>query len=240
MGIKDNFQQALRELTGTDKDDSKRSRSIDAMKNAVTADTSEFDPIRDPGDNAAFDEIERRAAAAANEYSRQQNAYSSGSYIPKDPNVAPAEKTMTMGPDAQFIQTAETDQEPLTMDGTPAQQSFSQPVPTVPETQAASQQSKPADAVQPQTSAPQQTAAPQPEQRQEPAQQIFGNTTGNQGVQQNAGYQNQPYGQQNAGYQNQPYGQQNAGYQNQPYGQQNAGYQNQPYGQQNAGYQNQP
>ena len=37
MGIKDNFQQALRELTGTEKEDTKRERSsIDAMKNAVT------------------------------------------------------------------------------------------------------------------------------------------------------------------------------------------------------------
>ena len=76
MGIKDNFQQALRELTGTEKEDTKRERSIDAMKNAVAAgDTSEFDAIRGTGDGSSFEEIERRAAAAADEYNRQQSAY---------------------------------------------------------------------------------------------------------------------------------------------------------------------
>ena len=76
MGIKDNFQQALRELTGTEKED-KREKQIDAMKSAVAAgDTSEFDAIRgDMSDGSSFEEIERRAAAAADEYSRQQSAY---------------------------------------------------------------------------------------------------------------------------------------------------------------------
>ena len=76
MGIKDNFQQALRELTGTEKDDTKREKRIDAMKSAVAAgDTSEFDAIRDVSDGSSFEEIEKRAAAAADEYSRQQSAY---------------------------------------------------------------------------------------------------------------------------------------------------------------------
>lgn len=69
MGIKDNFQQALRELTGTEKEESdiKQDRSVDAMKSAVNAtDTSEFDAIM---------EIDRRAAAAASEYDRQQRAF---------------------------------------------------------------------------------------------------------------------------------------------------------------------
>ena len=73
MGIKDNFQQALRELTGTDKSDSdtsRRDKPIDVMKNAVDAsDTSEFDAIK---------EIDRRAAEAASEYDRQQRAYLGG------------------------------------------------------------------------------------------------------------------------------------------------------------------
>ena len=60
MGLKDNFQQALRELTGTDKEENaakQNKASIDAMKNAVAAgDTGEFDAIK---------EIDRRAAAAA-------------------------------------------------------------------------------------------------------------------------------------------------------------------------------
>ena len=66
MGIKDNFQQALRELTGTEKEDPKQASKVDAMKNAVAAsdDTSEFDAIR-PKDDSSYDEIQRRAAAAA-------------------------------------------------------------------------------------------------------------------------------------------------------------------------------
>jgi cytoskeletal protein CcmA (bactofilin family) len=82
MGIKDNFQQALRELTGTEKED-KREKQIDAMKSAVAAgDTSEFDAIRgDMSDGSSFEEIERRAAAAADEYSRQQSAYTGPQHI---------------------------------------------------------------------------------------------------------------------------------------------------------------
>ena len=82
MGIKDNFQQALRELTGTEKED-KREKQIDAMKNAVAAgDTSEFEAIRaEVNDGSSFEEIERRAAAAADEYSRQQSAYAGPQHI---------------------------------------------------------------------------------------------------------------------------------------------------------------
>ncbi len=86
MGIKDNFQQALRELTGTEKEEKQQrdNKSIDAMKNAVTAgDTSEFDAIRDvQTDASAYDEIERRAAAAADEYARQQSAFTEAVYPP--------------------------------------------------------------------------------------------------------------------------------------------------------------
>lgn len=94
MGIKDNFQQALRELTGTEKetDEQKHERSVDAMKNAVSTDTSEFDAI---DDSVQYAEIQRRAAAAADEYERQQDAFNSGSY--DDPNVAPPPQSMTLG-----------------------------------------------------------------------------------------------------------------------------------------------
>ncbi|MBP5605110.1 MAG: polymer-forming cytoskeletal protein [Ruminiclostridium sp.] len=78
MGIKDNFQQALRELTGTEKEEPKQETPINTMKNAVSADTGEFDAIRGDSDGSSFEEIERRAAAAADEYSRQQSAYTSG------------------------------------------------------------------------------------------------------------------------------------------------------------------
>ena len=50
MGIKENFSQAVRELTGGGKEDRKSDRSIDGMKNAVAAsDTSEFDAINGTG-----------------------------------------------------------------------------------------------------------------------------------------------------------------------------------------------
>ncbi len=94
MGIKDNFQQALRELTGTEKDDQqKREKNVDAMKSAVSTDTGEFDAI-DP-DRASYEEIQRRASAAASEYDRQQTAFSAGDY--DDPNVAPPPQSMTLG-----------------------------------------------------------------------------------------------------------------------------------------------
>ena len=82
MGIKDNFQQALRELTGTDKADPARNKQqIDAMKSAVEAgDTGEFEAIRPGKDDRSFEEIERRAAAAADEYSRRQSAFDSSTY----------------------------------------------------------------------------------------------------------------------------------------------------------------
>ena len=79
MGIKDNFQQALRELTGTDKEekDIKQDRSVDVMKSAInTTDTSEFDAIK---------EIDRRAAAAASEYDRQQRAFTGEPEKPEEP-----------------------------------------------------------------------------------------------------------------------------------------------------------
>ena len=79
MGLKDNFQQALRELTGTDKEENtakQNKASLDAMKNAVAAgDTGEFDAIK---------EIDRRAAAAASEYDRQQRVFTDGASEPYD------------------------------------------------------------------------------------------------------------------------------------------------------------
>lgn len=81
MGIKDNFQQALRELTGTEKEDTKRDKSVDAIKNAVSAgDGSDYDTM---GGNS-FDEIQRRASAAAEEMTRQQSAYLDVTYRSDD------------------------------------------------------------------------------------------------------------------------------------------------------------
>lgn len=83
MGIKENFSQAVRELTGGTKEEIKRDKSIDGMKNAVAAsDTSEFSafPNASQESDAVFDEIEKRAAAAADEYSRQQTAFTESGY----------------------------------------------------------------------------------------------------------------------------------------------------------------
>ena len=82
MGIKDNFQQALRELTGADKSDTGKSKQpIEAMKSAVEAgDTGEFEAIRPGKDDTSFEEIERRAAAAADEYTRRQSEFDSSTY----------------------------------------------------------------------------------------------------------------------------------------------------------------
>ena len=85
MGIKDNFQQALRELTGTEKDDQQHEQPVDAMKNAVSADDKDDYYNRD-SDSIQYEEIQRRAAAAANEYNRQQDAFNSGEY--NDPDAA--------------------------------------------------------------------------------------------------------------------------------------------------------
>ncbi len=94
MGIKDNFQQALRELTGTEKDDQqKREKNVDAMKSAVSTDTGEFDAV-DP-DRTSYEEIQRRASAAASEYDNQQTAFGAGDY--DDPNIAPPPQSVTLG-----------------------------------------------------------------------------------------------------------------------------------------------
>lgn len=83
MGIRENFSQAVKELTGGGKDDRKGDRSIDGMKNAVAAeDTGEFDPVKE--DSTDFDEIEKRAAAAADEYSRRQSAFEAENFVDPD------------------------------------------------------------------------------------------------------------------------------------------------------------
>lgn len=92
MGIKENFSQAVRELTGGGgKDDRRNDKStVDGMRNAVAAeDTSEFmavtDNMLEAQNNATddFEEIERRAARAAESYNRQQDAFAQGEYTEK-------------------------------------------------------------------------------------------------------------------------------------------------------------
>lgn len=84
MGIKENFSQAMRELTGSGKDEkvSDNKTTVAGMRNAVAAeDTSEFMAVggvsepEKPVELDEFEEIERRAAKNAEEYSRKQNAF---------------------------------------------------------------------------------------------------------------------------------------------------------------------
>ncbi len=84
MGTKENFLQAMRELTGGGKEEKKTDKStVDGMRNAIAAeDTSEFMAVSEGSADTAddFEEIERRAAMAAENLNRQQNAFTQGDY----------------------------------------------------------------------------------------------------------------------------------------------------------------
>lgn len=78
MGIKENFSQAIRELTGGDKEERRSDKTtVDGMRSAVDAeDTGEFAAIAEPPaetERDEFEEIERRAAEAAEAYNRRQD-----------------------------------------------------------------------------------------------------------------------------------------------------------------------
>lgn len=78
MGIKENFSQAIRELTGGDKEERRSDKTtVDGMRSAVDAeDTGEFAAITEPPvepERDEFEEIERRAAEAAEAYNRRQD-----------------------------------------------------------------------------------------------------------------------------------------------------------------------
>lgn len=90
MGIKENFSQAVRELTGGKEERRNDKSTVDGMRNAVAAeDTSEFMAITDNmveaqnnQNNIAedFEEIEKRAARAAENFNRQQDAFTQGEF----------------------------------------------------------------------------------------------------------------------------------------------------------------
>lgn len=169
MGIKDNFQQALRELTGTDKEEKQQrdNKSIDAMKNAVAAgDTSEFEAIKGvPADTSSYDEIERRAAAAADEYNRQQSAFTDGAYQqPASPAVqqpaAPVQPAYNAVPQTD-APTETTYQQPSQTVQDANAGAYTQPSQTAAPQPAADYQQQEA-ATQTSSDFQQQTAAPQP------------------------------------------------------------------------------
>ncbi|MBQ8614774.1 MAG: polymer-forming cytoskeletal protein [Ruminiclostridium sp.] len=115
MGTKENFLQAMRELTGGGKDDKKNDgkSTVDGMRNAVAAeDTSEFMAVTEAAaenNNVIedFEEIERRAAMAAENLNRQQDSFAQSSYA--GDNNAPAEPVespirFNEPPQSQFAQ----------------------------------------------------------------------------------------------------------------------------------------
>ncbi len=116
MGIKENFSQAVRELTGGGKEEKKNDNksTVDGMRNAVAAeDTSEFMAVTDnssentPVDD--FEEIERRAALAAENLNRQQSAFTQGDFMgAEEPEPAPAndfaQQQFTQPQQPQFTQ----------------------------------------------------------------------------------------------------------------------------------------
>ncbi len=130
MGIKENFSQAVRELTGGGKEERKSDRSIDGMKNAVAAsDTSEFDAINGTEGFDAdtdFDEIEKRAAAAADEYSRRQSAFEAADFVDPDKiDYGDLDKESAPAPQS-FSQPQQEPVQPQQSYGQP-QQSYNQP-----------------------------------------------------------------------------------------------------------------
>ena len=162
MGIKENFSQAVRELTGGGKEDRRNDKStVDGMRNAVAAeDTSEFMAITDNmveaqnnQNNIAedFEEIEKRAARAAETFNRQQDAFSQGDYTDQSAfesgfgantaqsNVSPqsfAETSQVNTPEQLYAQRqaqqaqAQAQQPPLF---TPPQQNTQTPPPAPPQ-----------------------------------------------------------------------------------------------------------
>ncbi|MBO5265826.1 MAG: polymer-forming cytoskeletal protein [Ruminiclostridium sp.] len=94
MGTKENFLQAMRELTGGGKEEKKSDNksTVDGMRNAIAAeDTSEFMAVTENDASSThddFEEIERRAALAAENLNRQQNAFSQGGYTEPAPEAA--------------------------------------------------------------------------------------------------------------------------------------------------------
>ncbi len=142
MGIKENFSQAVRELTGGGAKDDRRSdkSTVDGMRNAVAAeDTSEFMAVTDNmvdaqnNNNAVddFEEIERRAARAAENYNRQQDAFAQGEYPEKNPFDAAFERANATAqadnrPRPQMFGAEQNSQEPETIEQLYAQQQAAQ------------------------------------------------------------------------------------------------------------------
>lgn len=135
MGIKENFSQAVRELTGAGKEEKRTDKStVDGMRNAVAADdTSEFMAVTDNSPEPApvvdeFEEIERRAAMAAENLNRQQNAFTQGDFAetPSQDYQQPA--SFASEPQPTYSQPQQTYSQPQQA-YTQAQQPYSQTPP---------------------------------------------------------------------------------------------------------------
>ena len=125
MGTKENFLQAMRELTGGGKEEKKSDKStVDGMRNAVEADdTSEFMAVSEGNTDTAddFEEIERRAAMAAENLNRQQNAFAQGEYTG---DAAPQDFSQQYSQPAQNVQ--QTYQPPFEQQAQPQQSAQNQ------------------------------------------------------------------------------------------------------------------
>ncbi len=115
MGIKENFSQAVRELTGAGREEKRNDNksTVDGMRNAVAAeDTSEFMAVNDnmSDDNMTdnFEEIERRAAMAAENLNRQQEAFNQGEFTgtsePEQPEFSQPRQQSFTQPQQNFSQ----------------------------------------------------------------------------------------------------------------------------------------
>ncbi len=111
MGLKENFSQAVRELTGAGRDEKKTDAksTVDGMRSAVAAeDTSEFMAVNEAtaasGVADSFEEIERRAAMAAENLSRKQDAFNQTEFsgAPESIPVTDPDQTIKMAQTQQF------------------------------------------------------------------------------------------------------------------------------------------
>lgn len=139
MGIKENFSQAVRELTGAGKEEKRNDNkaTVDGMRNAVAADdTSEFMAVSEPTPEPApmvdeFEEIERRAAMAAENLNRQQSAFTQGDF--SEPSMQQPQQ-FAQQPQQQPLQYTQQPQQ-FAQQPQPTQQQYAQQFAQAPFTQ---------------------------------------------------------------------------------------------------------
>lgn len=136
MGIKENFSQAIRELSGSGKDEkhSDNKTTVAGMRNAVAAeDTSEFMAVggasepEKPMEIDEFEEIERRAAQNAEEYSRKQNAFEQAFSHPEQVPQPEQPTSEPLAADTELTFDQQQNAESRQYSGYPQSNGFAQP-----------------------------------------------------------------------------------------------------------------